>query len=492
MPLIDNPMQNSSSPGFTRLRPVSDRRIELLAKKGILLENLGRRDEALETWLTLLALDPASLPAINHLGALLAAAGENSQARQVFQNAVEMHPADPMTRVNLANILIKQGEEAAARAHLEHALALDPNFRPAHAGLAFILPRLGETALAAHHGRIAFRSQTLVGSRFRGSGQPVHVLELISTRGGNVRLQNFLSDRIFQRTLIPAEFYDPSTPLPPHQLVVNAIGDADLCQSALAGALQLLEHTTAPVINHPAAVRATGREAIAMRLAQISGVVAARTITVARAQLVSPAAPALFAENGFTFPLLLRSPGFHGGEHFLRVASAAALPTALNQLPGSELLVIQHLDARSLDGRCRKYRVMTIGGQLYPLHCAVSHDWKIHFFSAEMADHPEHRAEDAAFLADMPTVLGPRAIAALHSIQTALALDYGGIDFALSSQGDVLLFEANATMVILPPGPEALWDYRRPAVERVCRAVHALLAQKAGVAKADAAAVTAE
>jgi len=120
-----------------------------------------------------------------------------------------------------------------------------------------------------------------------------------------------------------------------------------------------------------------------------------------------------------------------------------------------------------------------IDKQLYPLHCAVSRHWKIHFFSAEMADSAEHRAEDAAFLVDMSGVLGPRAVTTLSGIQTALGLDYGGIDFGLTPQGDVLLFEANATMVILEPDPDPCWDYRRPAVAQACRAVDAMLMKKA-------------
>jgi hypothetical protein len=71
-------------------------------------------------------------------------------------------------------------------------------------------------------------------------------------------------------------------------------------------------------------------------------------------------------------------------------------------------------------------------------------------------------------------------MAALHAIQAALNLDYGGIDFGIGRDGNLLLFEANATMVILPPGAEAKWDYRRPAVERVCRAVHTMLMERAG------------
>jgi hypothetical protein len=342
------------------------------------------------------------------------------------------------------------------------------------------LPRLGETEQASRHGRIAFQGRCLVGTQYRGDAMPITVLELISTRGGNVRIQNFLSSQIFQRYLVTAEFYDAGTPLPPHQLVVNAIGDADVAGAALEGASALLAYTTAPVINPPAAVLATGRAAVARRLAATPGVVTARTATVDRDLLAGPDVLTSLAEMGFAFPLLLRSPGFHGGEHLLRLETSDELPAALDALPGRELLVMRYLDARGADGKFRKYRAMMIDGRLYPLHCAVSRHWMIHYFSAEMEDYPEHRAEDAAFLDNMHAVLGPRVMAALEAIQAALGLDYGGIDFGVNAAGDLLLFEANATMVILPPGADARWDYRRPAVERACRAVHAMLVARAG------------
>ena len=65
----------------------------------------------------------------------------------------------------------------------------------------------------------------------------------------------------------------------------------------------------------------------------------------------------------------------------------------------------------------RKYRAMMIGGALYPLHVAISSQWKIHYFTAEMAERADHRAEDAEFLENMAGVLGPRALGALEQIQ---------------------------------------------------------------------------
>jgi glutathione synthase/RimK-type ligase-like ATP-grasp enzyme len=304
---------------------------------------------------------------------------------------------------------------------------------------------------------------------------PIPILHLVSTRGGNVRLEPFLKDATFKRYLVTPEFYNSETSLPDHALVVNAIGDADLCQEALTSVSSLLKQSSAPVINPPDVVMATGRETIARRLATVPGVRTARTLLFKRIDLEGSDAERLLSANGFQFPLLLRSPGFHGGEHFLRVSSAKELPHALGQLPGAELLVIEYLDPFWLDGKARKYRVMTIDGRLYPLHCAVSRDWKIHYFSADMADSPENRAEDAGFLNEMERVLAPAQLEALREIQLALGLDYGGIDFGIGRNDELLLFEANATMVILAPDPDPRWEYRRPAVERACAAVRSML-----------------
>jgi hypothetical protein len=109
---------------------------------------------------------------------------------------------------------------------------------------------------------------------------------------------------------------------------------------------------------------------------------------------------------------------------------------------------------------------------------------KIHYFRSDMVDRPDHRAEDANSLADMPGMLGAKAMADLERIRIALNLDYGGIDFGLSEQGEILLFEANAAMVVQQPDEGEQWDYRRPAVELIHNAVRQLLLMRAGVVSA--------
>jgi hypothetical protein len=155
------------------------------------------------------------------------------------------------------------------------------------------------------------------------------------------------------------------------------------------------------------------------------------------------------------------------------------LAAAAGHLPGDDLLAIEYLGARGHDGNARKYRVMIVGGRIYPMHLAISRQWKVHYFTADMADRPDYRSEEAAFLADMPAVIGQKALAALERIARELALDYGGIDFGVSPAGDVLLFEANATMVVNPPEADERWAYRRVAVGKILDSVSAMILQRA-------------
>ena len=157
----------------------------------------------------------------------------------------------------------------------------------------------------------------------------------------------------------------------------------------------------------------------------------------------------------------------------------ASFLRAVAALPGAALLAIEYIDATGADGKSRKGRVLIVDGQLYPLHWAISSNWKVHYFTAEMADCKDYRVEEARFLADMPAFIGPRAVAALTEIALRLDLDYGGIDFGIGADGQIVLFEANASMAIVPPPAEALWNYRSVAINRPLLATKGLLMARA-------------
>jgi hypothetical protein len=147
-------------------------------------------------------------------------------------------------------------------------------------------------------------------------------------------------------------------------------------------------------------------------------------------------------------------------------------------LPGEELLAIEFLDVRDEGGAVRKYRAMFVDGTIYPMHAAVARNWKVHYVTADMDD-ATNRAHDEAFLRDPASVLGEVALGALERIRDALGLDYAGVDFSLDRTGRVVVFEANATMIVLPPAAGAIWDYRRAPVQRIIAAVHAMVRERA-------------
>jgi hypothetical protein len=301
------------------------------------------------------------------------------------------------------------------------------------------------------------------------------VLMLTAANGGNVVTAPLIDRSAVRLYTLVVEGYRPEMEIPPHHAVFNAVGDADRASVALAAAAAIAERSGAPVINRPARVATTSRAEVTERLGALPGVIAPKTQLIARESVT----PAGLAAAGFAFPVLLRSPGYHTGQHFVSIADADELALQRDALPGKELLAIAFLDGRGRDGNFRKYRVLFIDGRLYPLHLAISRAWKVHYFSADMGDRADHRAEEARFLADMRGVLGPATMDALERIERELGLDYGGIDFGLDAAGNVLVYEANATMAVFPAPPDERFAYRRPAVDRVLAAAHELVRARA-------------
>jgi hypothetical protein len=452
--------------------------IELHVRRANLLDETGRSEAAKQAYLAILHATLTHLATLNRLGLLLNRTGYRRAARTLFAQAVACHPDDAEGHVNLANLLCEDGKPEAALPHFQAALELGSRSAEAHQGLGNAFERLGDTKRAHFHWRCGFGERPIVELVYRGRGAPIRVLLLVAAGNGNVRFNLLLDDRVFSVTLVAPAF--TSGPLPPHDLVINAIGDADLCRPALEAAATMVGRLTAPVINHPAAILATGRINNAQRLAGIPGVVAPPMAVLPRAAMFAPQAAERLARAGFGFPVLLRSPGLHGGQEFLRVDAPAQLAAAAATLPGEVVMAIAFHDVRGQDGLYRKCRVMIVDGEIYPLHLAISRDWKVHYFTAAMADDAAHRNEEAQFLADMPGFLGSRAMGALRSISALLAIDYGGIDFALDRKGNVVLFEANATMVVLAPPAGDMWNYRRHAAAHILRAVQDMLIGRAG------------
>jgi Tetratricopeptide repeat len=453
--------------------------VAALYQRAGLLREQGRFEAAKRDYLEFIRRKPADFAALNDFGTLVLNAGYRQAARTLFGEAVRHHPRNATGHVNLANLLFLLGEHAQARIHFETALAIDPDHIHAHRGMGNLLAELGDAAGARAHRDKGFRNHFLTALPYRGEAPPIAVLLLVSAAGGNIPTESLLDNRAFKTTVLVTEYAEANMPLPHHDLVFNSIGDADLCRDGLLAAAAVLARTRRPVVNYPRAVLESGRAANAERLRGLPHVVVPRMARVPLHELRGPQAAAVIAGGGFAFPLLLRAPGFHTGRHFIRVESPKHLGAAVAKIPGDDVWLIEELDARDGQGMFRKYRVMFVDRKIYPLHLAISRDWKVHYFTADMKDSLHNRAQDEAFLDNMAGAIGGRGMAALERIRAALALDYGGIDFAVNGQGDILFFEANATMVVYSPLDDPKWAYRRSAVEAVLVAVRTMLTSRA-------------
>lgn len=454
------------------LRTAPDR-AELHFERARALAKLGRGEDAIDAYRRTLRLDGSHFGALTDLAIALYNAGVRTTAFELFERAIRHHPRNAVAQTNFAFVLVKSGQLERAQEHYETALAIDPKNAEARRGLAAVATQRGKQPAAA-----TSADDAVVTLPYRGAGAGTPLLLLCSLGAGNVATGPLLDQATFAVTKLIVELFPSGATLPPHRLVFNAVGDADACGAALAAAAKLVATSSVPVVNAPERVLSTRRVEIARRLRAIDGVVTAHTELFPRTLLAEANAPEVLAERGFWFPLLVRSPGFHTGDHFELAQAPEDLPAALASLPGEDLYVLQFVDTRAADGTFRKYRAIFVDRRPYPLHLAIGRQWKVHYHSADMAESAAHRAQDEAFLADMDGALGEGVIGTLGRIAATLDLDYAGIDFAVDASGCVVVFEANATMIVPTPPADPRWDYRRPAVTRIREAVRAMLLDK--------------
>jgi glutathione synthase/RimK-type ligase-like ATP-grasp enzyme len=447
----------------------------LLFARGCCLEDLARFEDAKRAYAGVLQSEPAHFGALTNLGSLLHVHGVRTIARALYTKAVVEYPDEPLAYVNLGNALLEDGDYKGAETTYHAGLRVKSDYPNLHFALSLLYREMGDHDSALKHHQLAFVKPLVTVGEYHGTAEPIDVLLVLAAHGGNVVTHPFFDRRVVRVYTVVAEGYQSWLELPKHHVVFNGIGDVDRSLEPLRVAREIVARSGAPAINHPDAVLESSRASVTQRLARIPGVIAPRTTALPRAVVTG----AELMKRGFTFPLLLRSPGHHTGSHFAWVETPGDLEAVRESLPGMELLAIEYLDGRGADGMYRKYRVLFIGGTLYPLHLAISPNWKVHYFSADMADRADHREEEARYLADMHATLGARGVAALEHIAATLNLDYGGVDFGRDAAGNILLYEANATMAVFPPPPDEHFAYRRVPVDNVITAIRALIVDTA-------------
>ncbi|WP_426610185.1 hypothetical protein [Bradyrhizobium sp. McL0616] len=155
----------------------------------------------------------------------------------------------------------------------------------------------------------------------------------------------------------------------------------------------------------------------------------------------------------------------HGGDVFEQFDDIAALAAFLSEQADHDCYVIDYIDYRSADGFFRKYRFLFIGEEVLPYHLAIGDDWKLHRDSTEMGHHVWMQDEEERFLRAPDQVFSAPHHEALRIIRDRIGLDYFGIDCGLDRDGNLVVFEVNASMLVHDQNPE--FPYKDSYVRRI-------------------------
>jgi hypothetical protein len=181
--------------------------------------------------------------------------------------------------------------------------------------------------------------------------------------------------------------------------------------------------------------------------------------------------------------ILVRPVGTHGGDEFEKIDGLAELTALLAHRPETDRYFIEYIDYRSSDGYFRKYRFILVDGQILPYHLAIAGEWKVHHDSTDMADHVWMQREEEAFLSNPATVFNASHYRALREIHARIGLEYFGVDCGLDGSGNLVVFEANASMLVHDRNEQ--FPYKAPFVLRIKTAFDEMLRKLAiaGAAK---------
>jgi len=436
----------------------------------------GKAQDAVTLYLQALKLNPAHWPSRTNLAEALLATRQPLVARALLMELAEERPQDAQVRQRLGRACYELNEPDAALAHFRQAVALDPNDAESFYWIGGISQALGDLAAAQAAYASGARISPLIRRQAVKSPPDFRVLALYAPFAGNTPAEFLFKDAAYDTdtlALLAASEIDAAA-LGDVDIVVNLISDADQAAAELPIAAALAAQLGKPVINDPAKIAGTTRDAVANLLPDIEGCRIPGILRLDAGADVSVAA--LKALVPFPFPLLARPAGTHGGDDFEKIETIEALSDFLRPRDGDHYL-IEYVDYGSADDYYRKYRFIFVDDQILPYHLAIGRDWKLHHDSTDMGDHEWMQREEAAFLENPGAVFDAGHMGSLRAIRERIALDYFGIDCGLDRDGRLVVFEVNASMLV--HADNGAFSYKDPYVRAIKAAFDAMLQRRA-------------
>jgi len=367
-------------------------------------------------------------------------------ARAALGN-LNQYPQDANLWMNLSTLMFSLGQRESAFATLNQGLSIQRSFE---------IPALTQPS--------SFRILMLMVPGDIAANTPLDCL----LEGSDI-------DLICHYSALDSLLPDP---LPTHDAVFIAIGDAPQHRPLLTALAAALHSWPVRVLNRPENIPNTQRDTACQILQDISGVLIPTTYRTTREQLASitetASALSLIAHD-LDFPLIVRPLDSHAGRDLERVGDCAALQRYLDQVTSTEFFIAPFIDYSGADGLFRKFRIALVGGKPFAVHMAVSAHWMIHYVNAGMYEDAEKRQEEAQFMTNFDAFI-TRHEQALSMIAERMGLDYVCFDGAETQAGELLIFEIDHVMVVHAMDPVELFPYKQEPIRQIQTAFRQLLA----------------
>jgi tetratricopeptide (TPR) repeat protein len=434
---------------------------------GDLLMDSDFINDAVRHYENAISIEPGMAEAYFRLGVARNRQNDQQSAGTCFEQAITYNPDYVDAIYNLGVINGHLSRLSGAERCYRQVLDLEPCHVDAHINLSAILMDDGRTLEAKSHIDLAYSQKNLFEKYSSGANKTI--LILLDAGKGNLNLTHLFNEKANNIIdwMIEYATDDQAGKLPDYDLVFNAMGDPDTTGETAGPVSRFLEVCAKPLLNHPDKVARTARNKLPTLLEGIEGL---RVPPVWRFADSTDWNESIVDQ----LPFLIRPVHTHGGVGMALARTADEL-AQYRVLQSGPVYVSHFIDYRSADSWFRKYRIIFVDRKPYPYHLAISQNWMVHYYSAEMESCPWKLEEEKEFLQHPEAVLGPAGIQAIQSIGARMDLDYAGIDFSIMPDGKILVFEANPTMLVHPENISGTLKHKNIYVSRIFDAFEELL-----------------
>lgn len=278
------------------------------------------------------------------------------------------------------------------------------------------------------------------------------------------QLSRALSDRVrFLSVIADArEAVAAAAGLPRPDCVLNNVTNAE--QLATPGSVERLarvaESFGRPVLNHPARAVLATRQRNALALAGLPGVVAPQVGRFWNDPRRSADLVARIAEL-FGFPVIIRTVFEQMGQGTFRAESPEALAAVLASLVREPQIYAIAWRGAPHEGLHRVLRAAFVAGRPHLIRADYGLGWNVRARREAATqdlyrDKPELLERANRLVSQPESELPPDLTDRLVAIASRIPLDIFGMDFDVAPDGELVVFECNATMNLLSNVPGAL------------------------------------